>query len=40
MVLGRSFGRCPVRSIFEDALKLLVQEQKKVMTGSGLFTLQ
>jgi threonine dehydrogenase-like Zn-dependent dehydrogenase len=25
-----SFGRCPVRSIFEDALKLLVQEQKKV----------
>ena len=25
-----SFGRCPVRSIFEDSLKLLVQEQKKV----------
>ena len=25
-----SFGRCPVRSIFEDALKILVQEQKKV----------
>lgn len=25
-----SFGRCPVRSIFEDALKLLVQEQKKI----------
>jgi len=25
-----SFGRCPVRSIFEDALALLVQEQKKV----------
>ena len=25
-----AFGRCPVRSIFEDALKLLVQEQKKV----------
>ncbi|KAK3078933.1 hypothetical protein LTR53_020620, partial [Teratosphaeriaceae sp. CCFEE 6253] len=24
------FGRCPVRSIFEDALKVLVQEQKKV----------
>jgi threonine dehydrogenase-like Zn-dependent dehydrogenase len=25
-----AFGRCPVRSIFEDALKVLVQEQKKV----------
>lgn len=25
-----SFGRCPVRSIFEDALELLVKEQKKV----------
>ncbi|KAK5173272.1 uncharacterized protein LTR77_001953 [Saxophila tyrrhenica] len=25
-----AFGRCPVRSIFEPALKLLVQEQKKV----------
>lgn len=25
-----AFGRCPVRSIFEDALALLVQEQKKV----------
>ena len=25
-----SFGRCPVRSIFEDALEVLVQEQKKV----------
>lgn len=25
-----SFGRCPVRSIFEEALALLVQEQKKV----------
>ncbi|KJX98227.1 alcohol dehydrogenase like protein [Zymoseptoria brevis] len=25
-----SFGRCPVRSIFEDALACLVQEQKKV----------
>jgi len=25
-----AFGRCPVRSIFEDALKLLVQEQKKL----------
>jgi threonine dehydrogenase-like Zn-dependent dehydrogenase len=25
-----AFGRCPVRSIFDDALKLLVQEQKKV----------
>jgi len=25
-----SFGRCPVRSIFEDALAILVQEQKKV----------
>ena len=25
-----AFGRCPVRSIFEDALRVLVQEQKKV----------
>jgi threonine dehydrogenase-like Zn-dependent dehydrogenase len=25
-----SFGRCPVRSIFEDALACLVKEQKKV----------
>ncbi|OQN96674.1 hypothetical protein B0A48_17314 [Cryoendolithus antarcticus] len=25
-----SFGRCPVRSIFEEALELLVKEQKKV----------
>lgn len=25
-----AFGRCPVRSIFEEALALLVQEQKKV----------
>jgi threonine dehydrogenase-like Zn-dependent dehydrogenase len=25
-----SFGRCPVRSIFEDALEVLVKEQKKV----------
>ena len=25
-----SFGRCPVRSIFEDALPVLVKEQKKV----------
>lgn len=25
-----SFGRCPVRSIFEEALAVLVQEQKKV----------
>ncbi|KAM3415201.1 hypothetical protein BST61_g10321 [Cercospora zeina] len=25
-----AFGRCPVRSIFEEALELLVQEQKKV----------
>ena len=25
-----TFGRCPVRSIFEDALALLVQEQKKL----------
>lgn len=25
-----AFGRCPVRSIFEDALKILVSEQKKV----------
>lgn len=25
-----SFGRCPVRSIFEEALALLVQEQKKL----------
>ena len=25
-----SFGRCPVRSIFEEALEVLVQEQKKV----------
>ena len=25
-----AFGRCPVRSIFEESLQLLVQEQKKV----------
>jgi hypothetical protein len=25
-----SFSRCPVRSIFEDALELLVKEQRKV----------
>lgn len=25
-----AFGRCPVRSLFEDALKILVQEQKKL----------
>lgn len=25
-----AFGRCPVRSIFEEALALLVKEQKKV----------
>lgn len=25
-----SFGQCPVRSIFEDALEVLVKEQKKV----------
>jgi len=25
-----AFGRCPVRSIFEDALEVLVREQKKV----------
>jgi threonine dehydrogenase-like Zn-dependent dehydrogenase len=25
-----SFGRCPVRSIFEEALELLVQQQPKV----------
>ncbi|KAK3644341.1 hypothetical protein LTR56_005433 [Elasticomyces elasticus] len=25
-----AFGRCPVRSIFEEALEVLVQEQKKV----------
>lgn len=25
-----SFGRCPVRSVFEEALEVLVQEQKKV----------
>ena len=25
-----AFGRCPVRSVFEEALELLVQEQKKV----------
>ena len=30
------FGRCPVRSIFEDALKLLVQEQKKVAFLCGI----
>ncbi len=28
--VSMAFGRCPVRSIFDDALKLLVQEQKKV----------
>ncbi len=31
-----AFGRCPVRSIFEDALKLLVQEQKKVAFLCGV----
>ena len=25
-----AFGRCPVRSIFEEALALLVEEQNKV----------
>lgn len=25
-----AFGRCPVRSIFEDALKVLVQEHEKI----------
>ena len=25
-----AFGRCPVRSIFEDALEILVKEQDKV----------
>lgn len=25
-----AFGRCPVRSIFEDALEVLIKEQKKV----------
>jgi len=28
--VSMAFGRCPVRSIFEEALALLVQEQKKV----------
>lgn len=28
--VSMAFGRCPVRSIFEEALELLVQEQKKV----------
>ena len=28
--VSMAFGRCPVRSIFEDALKVLVKEQKKV----------
>lgn len=28
--VSMAFGRCPVRSIFEDALALLVQEQSKV----------
>jgi hypothetical protein len=30
-----SFDRCPVRSIFEDALELLVKEQKKVALLCG-----
>lgn len=30
-----AFGRCPVRSIFEDALKLLVKQQDKVRWLSG-----
>lgn len=25
-----AFGRCPVRSVFEEALEVLVKEQKKV----------
>lgn len=28
--VSMAFGRCPVRSIFEEALELLVKEQKKV----------
>jgi hypothetical protein len=28
--VSMAFGRCPVRSIFEEALAVLVQEQKKV----------
>jgi len=30
-----AFGRCPVRSIFEDALALLVQEHKKLLFLTG-----
>jgi threonine dehydrogenase-like Zn-dependent dehydrogenase len=28
--VSMAFGRCPVRSIFEEALQVLVREQKKV----------
>jgi threonine dehydrogenase-like Zn-dependent dehydrogenase len=28
--VSMAFGRCPVRSIFEEALECLVKEQKKV----------
>jgi threonine dehydrogenase-like Zn-dependent dehydrogenase len=28
--VSMAFGRCPVRSIFEEALEVLVQEQKKI----------
>lgn len=28
--VNMSFGRCPVRSIFEEALACLVEQQKKV----------
>lgn len=31
-----SFGRCPVRSIFEEALEVLVQEQKKLAFLCGI----
>jgi len=31
-----AFGRCPVRSIFEEALNLLVREQKKVAFLCGV----
>ncbi|KAF2102462.1 GroES-like protein [Rhizodiscina lignyota] len=35
--LTMAFGRCPVRSIFEDALALLVKEQDKVKFLCGMF---
>jgi threonine dehydrogenase-like Zn-dependent dehydrogenase len=36
--VATSFGRCPVRSMFEDALKVLVKEQKRVAVLCGKTT--